>query len=198
MLFWDSWLEHDQYRGDGSCSLPCSRGRDHSHDAMKPVGLTVVLTRRVAHKGLSGTHRNETAARPAWHWVCVVLHKPLVPTEEPQLIVKEEAAGSSPSIPAITASVRPFSYLQTQQGTLTWTSFLFDSRNDEWIFFHARKPYNSLNDQNEVTLSADRVCMVQCTCTGGPFKAPQLKAASIKRDVRSSVLLFLLLFFHLK
>lgn len=106
---------------------------------------------------------------------------PFPPQKNLSLIVKEEAAGSSPSIPAITPPVRPFLYLQMQQGVLMWTSFLFDRRNDEWIFFHARKSYNSLNNQNEVALSADRVCMVQYTCTGSPFKTSQLKAPSINR-----------------
>lgn len=62
--------------------------------------------------------------------VCGVLHKVPWPQDKlSQLLVQKVPAGSSDSVLVIMTLACPCLYLEAQQGALTQTAILFDSRN---------------------------------------------------------------------
>lgn len=120
------------------------------------------------------------AAHPAWpSCLCWAAQLPRLQDHAGRLVATGEPTGCSHCIPAIATPSCSCLYPKVQQEVLTWASFLFDSRNDEWSCSLVRKSYSNLNDQNVFTLSTVGVCMVCCVWIGGLFKAAQLRVPSI-------------------
>lgn len=75
---------------------------------------------------------------------------PLLEDKLCKLIVTEELTGSAYSVPMVISPACSCLYLKLH--VPMWMSFLFDSENDELIFFFlVRKPCKSSTDQNRVT-----------------------------------------------
>lgn len=72
-----------------------------------------------------------------WLVLCCLCPLASGQTQPTPLPVKAEPAGSSHHVPEITPPVWLCFYLKAQQEVLMWTSFLFESRNDEESCFLA-------------------------------------------------------------